>query len=527
MKKGKFIQLRAFIIIAGLSQAVNIAGGNEFDRIRDLSLPGVTISVVEKIPAGSYTPPGAPRAMNNLPAFIRVAAVSRPTPASCIRIEVWMPLEDWNGRFVGTGNGGGAGRISYGALEAGVKNGFAVANTDMGTSPHVDSLISNPRTWEDFGHRATHEMTVVAKAVIERQYGRQPLYSYFTGCSTGGQQALAVAQRYPADYNGILAGAPANNRTHLHAMFLWNYKTGKADSRNQFTREQVQSVTDAVIAANAGKDGGYPGDCFLTDPRLATFNPDVLDTCLTRGQIDVLKKIYSGPVNPVTGEPVYTGMPLGSESSGSGLFEQLGDPIHYQLYPFRWSNGLNFNPATFDFDRDMERVDSLLAPVLNANSPDLEAFRAAGGKLLMYTGVADPLVPFQDAVHYYERVAEAQGGLEQTQTFFRYFLVPGMEHCGGGLGPCDFGQGISNLSADSRSNIFSALLRWVEKGDAPQQIIASGYKAKGDIHFQRPIYPYPVFPHYIEGKDPDMPDSYRGVAHERGKVATPPEKLLK
>ncbi|MDR1402247.1 MAG: tannase/feruloyl esterase family alpha/beta hydrolase [Tannerellaceae bacterium] len=480
----------------------------------DLDIPGATLLSIDSIPAGE------------LPAHVRVVLISRPAVKSHIRIEVWAPLEKWNGRFIGAGSGGGAGYIDYNALTAGVKNGFATANTDMGTSPHVDSLLFSPQKWEDFGHRATHEMTLAAKAVIRKLYGRPPSYSYFVGCSTGGQQALMTAQRYPDDYNGILAGAPANNRTHLHALFLWNYLQSNKNQENKFTRQQIESITNAVLRTNAGKDGGYPGDHFLTDPRMAEFNPETLDTCLTCGQIQLLKLIYSGPVNPKTGEQIYTSIPLGSESAGSGLFEQQNDPIKYHFYPFRWAFGSS-GFDTFDFNGDLAKADSILAPILNANNPDLETFRVAGGKLLMYTGTADPLVPFQDAVHYYERVIEKQGDEEKTQRFFRYFLVPGMFHCGGGPGPCSLGQNISSLSEDSDSNLFAALVKWVEKGVAPQQIVASAYDENGNVRFRRPVYPYPLFPHYIEGTNPDLPESYRGVVHERGKVAIPAGKYLK
>jgi feruloyl esterase len=472
-----------------------------------------TVSSVDTVPAGE------------LPSHVRLALVSRPTGESYIRIEVWMPLEGWNGRFIGTGSGGGAGYINYNALKAGVRNGFAVANTDMGTSPHVDSLLFKPQKWEDFGHRATHEMTVAAKAAIVKQYGRLPSRSYFVGCSTGGQQALMTAQRYSDDYDGILAGAPANNRTHLHALFLWNYLQSNKEPENKFTPRQIASITNAVLRANVGKDGGYSGDNFLTDPRMAEFDPETLDTCLTCEQIRLLKQICSGPVNPKTGERIYTPIPLGSESAGFGIFEQQNDPVKHHFYPFRWVFGAD--PDAFDFNDDMAVTDSILAPILNANNPDLEPFRKAGGKLLMYTGTADPLVPFQDAVHYYERVVEKQGSQEKTQTFFRYFLVPGMFHCGGGPGPCSLGQDISSLSEDSGSNLFTALVRWVEEGVAPERIVASAYGENGEVRFRRPVYPYPMFPHYMEGANPDLPESYRGVIHERGKVAVPAGKYLK
>jgi len=511
-----------------------------------------------------------------LPAHIRVKVLLQAANRSRINIAVWMPKDDWNGRFIGTGNGGGAGHIDHGALEAGIRHGFAVANTDMGTYPNVDSLTLKPEAWTDFGYRATHEMTVVAKDLIKSYYGLSPRFSYFIGCSTGGQQALMTAQRYPDDYNGILAGAPANNRTHLHAMFLWNYKLGLEGLH--LTRKQVESLSLLVILENRGKDGGYSGDDFLTDPRLAVFDPeklftetrysffpirnlttttsssdynsDQLDNLINIAQIQLLKKMYSGPVNPRTGEQIYTSMPLGSESAGGGLFDQSGEGVRYHLYPFRWVYGLDFdsknfatsedkdrlnaenfdlskdlnnvNAINFDFADDLQRVDSILAPILNANDPNLNAMKVSGGKIIMYSGLADPLVPPQDAIHYYERVIESLGGsLESTQTFFRFFLVPGMHHCGGGPGPCHIGQGISSLTEDSEHNIFRSLVKWVEEGIAPEQIIGSAYDGNGALRFRRPIYPYPLFPHYIEGENPHLPTSYKGVAHERGKVAIP------
>jgi feruloyl esterase len=337
-------------------------------EIKELKLQGVSVMEVQHFGDGSFTPPDQKDAIKNLPPFIRVAIVSKPTPQSYIRTEIWLPVKDWNGRFLGTGNGGGAGNISYGALTSGLRSGFATANTDMGTSPNVDSLVNNYEKWADFGYRATHEMTVVAKEVIRKYYHKDPDYSYFAGCSTGGEQALMEAQRYPDDYNGILIGAPANNRTHLHTGFLWNYKVTNESPGVRFTKEQIESITNAVLKANAGKDGGSPSDNFLTDPRMAKIDVNALD--LSTEQLEALKKICSGPVNPVTGESIYTPIPLGSESAGSGISAQQGDRYHH--YPFRWIGGLDFDFRKFDFNKDLDKVDSILAPILNANNPDLE-----------------------------------------------------------------------------------------------------------------------------------------------------------
>ncbi|MDD6210259.1 MAG: tannase/feruloyl esterase family alpha/beta hydrolase [Bacteroidales bacterium] len=490
----------------------------------------VTIMASESVMNGIFTIPGTEQTIAGLPPFQRVALTVHPTPESNIRIEVWMPEQGWNGRFLGTGNGGGAGSISYGIMAAGLKRGFAVANTDMGTSPYANYVIEYPERWKDFGHRATHEMTVKAKNVITEYYGQSPRYSYFFGCSTGGQQALSEAQRYPEDYDGIIAGAPANNRTHLHTGFLWNYKVTNTEPGCKFSPEELRLITETIIKVNAGKDGGAPGDNFLTDPRLAKFDFDCLDTLLTRKQIETLKKIFSGPINPTTGEQIYTSFPLGSESQPMGLaYQQDKSVTEGQFYQFLWLWGNDFDYTEFDFDKDMELVDSKLASVLNANNPDLRAFVKRGGKMIMYTGTCDPIVPFQDAIHYYERVTKEMGGLKNTQKFFRYFLVPGMAHCGNGPGLNEFGQFLSgNVPEDREHDLMTALISWVEQDKAPEKLIATSFnegEPQKGIRLRRPIFPYPAFPHY-KGGDPAQPSSFKAVVHKRGNVPVPAGRYL-
>lgn len=525
MNRMRIITLHTFLWLSVFCLNAQVTN-DKIHLLETLQLPNAVIETVEYVPVGDYTPPGTQFVIRNLPSFIRVAILSQPTPESKIRIEVWLPDKEWNGRFAGTGNGGSAGYISYQALAGGITHGFATANTDMGTSPHVDQIIDYPQRWEDFGHRATHEMTVTAKGVIKRYYDKMPDYSYFVGSSTGGQQALMTTQRYPDDYDGIIAVAPANNRTHLHAGFVWNYYLLNENLGYHFSKQQIQSIHDAIIDINVGKDGGYPGDRFLTDPRMATFNPEVLDTCLSRQQIDVLKKLYSGPINRKTGENFYTPIPLGSEASPEGIAALQQDHFQRYFYPFRWIWGLDFDFRQFDFDKDLDRLDQELALILNANNPDLETFKRNGGKILMYTGTSDPLVPLQDAINYYERVVSEQGSLEETQSFFRYFLVPGMWHGNSGVGPHSFGQNISSLSSDSNYNAFAALVKWVEEGIAPDSIIATLYRKEGEVQMRRPIFPYPKFPHYSEG-DPNLPSSYRAVEHKRGLVVQPAPKYLR
>ena len=518
--------------------------------IAKTKLTRVTITASQSVPAGAFTPPGSDRPIPSIPAFCRVAATLRPTPDSNIKIELWMPENNWNGRFLGTGNGGGAGKISYGGLEFGLRRGYATANTDMGTSPNADAIVGHPERWADFGYRGTHEMTSVSQAILKKYYRKPQSYSYFEACSTGGQQALMEAQRYPADYNGILAGAPANNRTHLHAGFIWNFKaTNQLPDSALLPPEKIALVTRVVVAACAGKDGGAPGDDFLTDPRKCNFDPGSIPkcgttdngACLTGAQLIALKKIYAGPTNPRTGERIYTPLPFGSENSPLGVaYQQNPDGGPKQFYFYRWVFGSNFDYRKFDFDRDQDTVDARLAAILNANNPDLSGLRKRGGKLLMYTGTADPLVPFQDALNYYERVVQAQQGklagaessnaLAQTQEFFRYFLVPGMGHCGGGPGLNDLEPLLSaEIPQDSEPGILAALVKWVEQGVAPNQIIATAFvdaDPKEGIRFQRPICPYPKFPDYIGG-DRKSPSSFQCTEHPRDSVLTPAERYLR
>jgi feruloyl esterase len=507
------------------------------EKIRALKIPDVTITKVQMITAGTYTPQGTDKAFTGLPAFCLVAATLTPAPASNIRMEIWMPVNHWNGRLLGTGNGGGAGNIIYRSLAAGLKKGYATANTDMGTAPSAGAAINYLDKWADFGFRATHLMTVVSKAILLAFYNKPQQHAYFVGCSTGGQQALMEAQRYPGDYDGIIAGAPANNRTHLHTGFLWNHKVTNSMPGAAFTAAELTRLHRAVIQAFAGKDGGAPGDDFLTDPRLAKFDPATFfacrenkDSCFTPAQIAALAAIYAGPVNTRTKEQIYTAPPAGSENIEGGLgYQQTSKGADGLFYPFKWVFGVGFNYRQFDFDKDLAKLDSVLAPLLNANDPHLDPFKKRGGKLLMFTGTSDPLVPYQDALHYYERVVQEQHGLKETQSFFRYFLVPGMGHCTGGPGLNDFGQNLSmTVPQDSEHDLLLALVKWVELGTAPDKIIASATGCCGmpdTVRFQRPVYPYPLFPHYTGG-DVHSPDSYRGVEHARGDVVKPAEVYL-
>jgi feruloyl esterase len=512
------------LMLGSVSVSASGSVADPIKEIKEIKIPNVTITEVQDVPAGVYTTPGK-QAIPGLPAFIRVAFVSKPSPGSNIRSEVWLPKDNWNGRFLGTGNGGGAGNIWYGTLACGVRRGFATANTDMGTSAGVMKAVGRPEIWADFGSRSTHEMTVAAKAILEKYYKKPAHHSYFFGCSTGGQQSIVEAQRFPEDYDGIVAGGPGNNRTHLHMSFIWTNKAFNPDfGGTPISQKKMALLARLTIREMNGRDGGAPGDNFLTDPRMAKFNPKILprcpegsqsDSCFTPAEIAALQKMFDGPHNPRTGETIFTGLPLGGT-----YIEKTA--VH--LYAFNWAFGENYDYKTFDFDRDIDKMDSILGPSLNANNTDLSPLRKRGGKLLVYAGAFDQLCPYQDALAYYERAVKANGGLKKTQDFFRFFLIPGGGHCSGGPGLSEFGQQLAlNVPQDPEHDLVAAMIAWVEHNIAPDKIIATTFhccERADQIRMQRPVYPYPLFPHYTGG-DPNKPSSYKPVKHKRGMISQP------
>lgn len=507
------------MLLVGANWTTRPALAADCGALAHLHMPDTTITASEAIPAGSFTPPGG-KAIPNLPAFCRVTAALKPTPQSDIRVEIWMPQSGWNGDFNGTGNGGYAGNIIYAELANGLQLGFAVVNTDLGTRPATtfngDPLVDQPEKWADFGWRATHVMTEFGKKVVAAFYGRPAKHALFSGCSTGGGQALHEAEQFPDDYDGILGGAPAENRTHVHTDVMWDYAVMHASPGSMIPADTAAAVTKAVIAACGTASGSLPGDPFLTDPRKCHWDPAELackggqtKQCLTAAQVQALRLIYEGPSDPQTHALIYPGMSRGSESGSlfalpflGGSFTLPGEPEGQPGFAglFYWVFGKDWNWARFNYASDMAKVDEVLAKNLNANSPDLARFARHGGKLILYHGWADPLVVPQDDVDYYLRMVAKAPGLEQTQRFARLFMVPGMGHCFGGPGANSFGGWLQQpVPADPDHNILIALQRWVDKGVAPELIIATKYngdaRSKG-VAMTRLLCPFPKVPRY-------------------------------
>ncbi|MDR3792393.1 MAG: tannase/feruloyl esterase family alpha/beta hydrolase [Terracidiphilus sp.] len=504
------MDFRLAVCSLGLLLVPTMAAAERCGELAALALPEGSITLASAQPAGTLTGLDA-KPLENLPAFCRVAATLRPTPDSKIRIEVWLPASGWNGRFKGTGNGGFAGGIGYGSLAGALRAGYAVATTDMGTSvaagETADALVGHPERWWDWGERSTHAMTVAAKRILEAYYGKPADHSYFVGCSTGGQQALVEAQRYPDDYDGIVAGAPANFRTHLHIGFIWDERAAEDEPGSRLPQAKFALLSRTVLAACAPQKA-VATDGFLSDPVACPWQPQTLlckagdaPDCLTAAQVRLVEKLYDGPRDPVTHAAIYPGLTRGSELDFNSMMPVGGSPKMDSL--FKWVFGMQWNWRTFDFHRDVAPVDKRLAAGVNAVSPDLSLFKAHGHKLLYYHGWADVLVPSLESLDYRRSVEAAQmpeaarhkhSAAEETDSFYRLFMVPGMAHCGGGPGL----SGVDPLPA---------LVDWVENGAAPEQLTAQRTE-NGSVVMTRPVCRYPQSAIYNGAGDAHLAASF-------------------
>lgn len=467
------------------------------ESLASLTLAETTITMADLVPAGAFSPPPSfqpPQArvaqiaqtLRSLPAFCRVAATIKPTKDSDIKIEVWMPAAGWNGRFLGVGNGGWAGQINYGGLIESLKGGFATASTDTGHEGEGDDAsfaLGHTEKLVDFGYRSVHEMTVQAKAIIAAYYGTAARFSYWNGCSTGGKQGLTEAQRFPHDYNGIAEGNPASLWTHLMFACMWPAKATLVDPASYIPPSKYLLIHKAAVKACDALDGVMDG--IISDPTRCHFDPKVLEckdsdapTCLTPHQVEAARKIYAGPTNPRTGKQIFPGLEPGSEL---GWGYQAGGPqpmaIPMSFFRYVLFKNPQWDFRNLDFDRDVTLADKAAGKILNAINPDLRAFQASGGKLLMYHGWADNIIAPRESVNYYESVLAAMGSIKETEGFARLFMMPAVGHCGGGPGADDFEK-------------IGVLEQWVEQGSAPNTIIAT-HRTKGVVDMTRPLCPYP------------------------------------
>jgi feruloyl esterase len=473
------------------------AAGTPCTNLAALTIPGVTIKSATAVTAGAFTPPAAQSAMT-LPAFCRIEATARPTSDSEIKFEVWIPAETWNGKLEGVGNGGYSGAIGYTAMAAALRRGYATASTDTGhAGDDMKFGQGHPEKIVDWAYRSIHVTAEAAKIIVRDHTGKLPEHSYFNGCSSGGHQALSEAQRYPEDYDGIIAGDPANNRIRQTFGFLWAWSvTHSRDGAPILPQAKLPMITKAAIEACDAIDGLKDG--VIDDPRRCHFDPAKLlckgaapsgtsgsddASCLTQPQVDAVRKMYEGVKNPRTGEAIFTGWPRGSESFGDNPIQSWRtyvtdpqEPSRVGFFRYFLFHDPNWDWHTIDWDRDLAYAEQKL-PFMSAIDHDLTPFKKRGGKLLMYTGWSDPVVPPQDTVAYYDAVVKTMGGLEKTRDFYRFFIAPGMGHCSGGPGPNQF-------------DTVTALEQWVEKSVAPDKLLAS-HTTGGKVDRTRPLCAYP------------------------------------
>lgn len=474
----------------------------------NLKLPDTQIVSAVAVPAGDFA--ATPKQIFPLmPAFCRVTAEVKNAPDSDIKVEVWLP-GTWKGVFHGTGNGGYAGTLSadYAEMAGGLRRGYATATTDMGTAPSNDldgdPLIGHPQKWKDWGLLSTHVMTVTGKAIAKAYYGAEAKRAYFTGCSTGGQQALIEAQYYPDDYDGIISGAPVINRTWGHVEAVWGYQAAHLQPGHVLSAAKLTLLHEAALKVCGGKSNGLTSDPFIADPMACKFDPGKLvckgaDTgqCLTKAEVETAKALYSGPTDH-NGKPLFYGWLPGSELNGWAFlqapFNRPDEPSFDGM--FKWVFGADWNWRDFDTVRDMPKMDAALGSSLNgATTGNLAAFEARGGKLIMFQGWADPIVPQGQTLAFYSKLEKQFGA--KTRNFARLFMAPGVAHCGGGQGPAAFNSALGGPpppDANAGDDIFYALTDWVENGAAPARILATKYvdnaPAKG-IAMQRPLCPWP------------------------------------
>jgi feruloyl esterase len=490
------------------------------EGLTSLQVPHVVLTDA-RIIAASTPPRSGPSGLDEgsfrLPAYCRIKGSSHPTADSDIRFEIAIPVGDaWNGRFEQVGNGAFAGRIPEGDMFEPLAAGYATAGTDDGheAGPADASwAIGHPEKVIDYGYRAVKETRDAAIAVVRAYTGRAPRYSYFSGCSDGGREALTEAQRHPDDFDGIVAGAPTIPTTHVLFGFAWNFLALVESPASYIPRAKLPAIEAAALAACGDEDG------VVQDPPSCRFDPSVLrckgpdaPSCLTDAQLTALRKIYAGASDPHTGaaiepgfEPGGEGEPAGPEPDGWAAWivgsapGAAGASGQYRLASAFFASMVFERPGydlrRLDLSRDVGATDAKLASILNPENPDLGAFAKRGGKLIHYHGWLDPVLPPRDSIAYHDRVEQRMG---DPRAFYRLFLAPGMLHCYGGRGP--------NF-LDTRA----AITAWVERGEAPDRLLATKYvddTPVKPVQQTRPLCPYPERARWDGHGDRRLADSH-------------------
>jgi feruloyl esterase len=467
--------------------AARPADAGTCDSLATLAVAQGTVTLAQEVAAGAFTPPagrgrgGASGAnpYGRVGAFCRVALTLKPSPRSDIKAEVWLPAGGWNGKLQVVGNGGFAGTISYPAMANALVAGYASASTDTGHTGPAANTFANEDVLVDFAYRAIHETTVAAKKVVDAFYGTAPRFAYFNGCSTGGRQALTAAQRFPEDFNGIVAGAPASYTTKQVFGQIWFYQA-IAVGPGAIPKEKLATIHAGAMAACDAKDGAVDG--IIENPLACSFDPGVLAckgadevSCLTAPQVEAVRRVYAGASSARTGEKIFPGLERGSELGWSPV------PVGYAVDYFKHIvfKDPNWDPKTLNFDSHLAEAYAPAHQIFEANDPRLGPFVGRGGKLIMYQGWGEPGIPPGNVVTYLNKVQAQTAGAHNA---VRLFMVPGMGHCGGGNGTSTF-------------DMPAALDAWVDGGRAPEQIPASRLR-DGKVDRTRPLCAWPKLATY-------------------------------
>jgi feruloyl esterase len=478
------------LLLAALMNGEPLKATASCEGLASLSVPNATITLARAVDAGTFAPAApdggagaAAPALNAARAFCRVTATLRPSNDSDIKIELWMPAANWNGKFQAVGNGAFSGTIAYAAMMTALARGYATGSTDTGhVGGSANFALGHPEKVIDFGWRAVHEMTVTSKSIIAAYYNAGSQHSYWNGCSAGGRQGLKEAQRFPADFDGIIAGAPGLDWTGRAAQAVHVAQALQKDGAARLSSAKAQLVHTAVLEACDALDGVKDG--VIDDPKRCAFDPGVLrckgaeeTSCLTPAQVNTARMLYSSLVNSRTKREI-AGLQPGSELGWTDMgWSASARATGLDQFRFLVFKDARWDLDKFNFETDIVRAEETDDNTINALDPDIKAFIERGGKLIQYHGWSDPQISPGNSVQYYQRVLEALGGVSKVQGSYRLFMAPGMAHCGGGEGPNTF-------------DMVSALEQWVELGKAPDQIIASHSK-NGVVDRTRPLCPYP------------------------------------
>jgi feruloyl esterase len=486
----KIVMFMTFAMFCFVASSVLAAS---CESLASLKLPDSTITSATTVAPGAFAPPtsalpGAVWQFLTLPAFCRVVATLTPSSDSDIKVEVWLPVAGWNGKFQAVGNGGFAGVISYSALAAALRDGYATASTDTGHQGNTAAFaLGHPEKVIDFADRAVHVMTVQAKAILSAYYGNAPRLSFWNGCSQGGRQAITEAAKYPSDFDGIVAGASGINWMRLLvARMVINVVVHRSED-SYIPSDKYALIHEAVLKACDALDGVKDG--VIENPTVCHFDPKVLvckgadgPNCLNPAQVETAKALYSPIKNPKTGAEVMPALLQPGSELGWAILAGP-EPIRYSTETFQYLvfkdpkwDWHSFNPAT-DIDRAL-KVDNGLLEFTDSN---VKPFFDRGGKLLMYHGWADPQVTPMNSVNYFNDVVRKLGAGVVGKSIELY-MVPGMNHCGGGPGTDTFDK-------------MAAIEQWIAGGTAPKQILASHLTNK-TVDRTRPLCPYPQIATY-------------------------------